>query len=89
MATQIAKSEIKKNEVYGILTWGGASSGLWQIAKVVSVGNVFCSYEVQTAPNKFEKRRCKTEEIYDAKECAIESMTNRPEYAKSYERYVA
>jgi hypothetical protein len=87
MAKQIEISEIKVNEFYGIQTWGGASSGLWLIAKVVSVGNVFCSYEIQNGA-KIEKRRCKTTDIFDAKECAKEATRNRPEYANSYQKYI-
>lgn len=87
MTTAIEKSQIKEGEFYGILTWGGASSGLWLIAKVCSVGGKFVTYEVPNG-SKVEKRRCKADEIYDAKECAKQSIANRPEYKTAYERYL-
>ena len=88
MAKMIAAHEIKVNQTYGILTNAGANTGIWTIAKVVKVSAIYATYEVTTGPGRVEKRKCKVTDIYDAAECAAETIRNRPEYAGNYTQYL-
>ena len=86
MAKQV--SFIQTGSFYGINTFAGASSGLWLIARIIWIGEKSATYETQNGPGIFEQRKCLLSDIYDLEDCAKESISNRPEYAAAYQRYL-
>jgi len=73
---------------YGILTMGGANTGLWEIAKCVKLNADQAVFEYPNGLNKFERKAVNYEDVYNLKECCEESIRNRPEYAASFKRYI-